>query len=295
MIEYKTPAQIDAIGMAGALVRRTLEAVRAAAAPGVRLTELDDLAAQVIRGGGGVSAYIGYHPGWAPSPYPRVLCVSVNDVIVHAIPDSAKLRRSDLVSVDLALLVDGWCADAAITFAVGPPSTADQALMDTTERALAAGIAAARPGNRLGDISAAIGTVIRAGGYGLLADHGGHGIGTAMHQEPHILNEGKPRRGLRLTPGLVIAIEPMLQAGGRDDYRHCRDGWGIRTADGSRAAHFEHTVAVTDAGPRILTAGPQAGGAQTSNAQADGAGAGGAPAGGAGVRRRPARWTAWSR
>ena len=255
MIEYKTPAQVDAIGAAGALVRRTLEAVRAAAAPGVRLTDLDDLAHQVIRDGGGVSAYIGYHPSWAPSPYPRVLCVSVNDVIVHAIPDSSKLRKSDLVSVDLALLVDGWCADAAITFVTGPPSGADQRLIDTTERALAAGIAAARPGNRLGDISAAIGTVIRAGGYGLLADHGGHGIGTSMHQEPHILNEGKRRRGLRLTPGLVIAIEPMLQAGGRDDYRHCRDGWGIRTADGSRAAHFEHTVAITDTGPRVLTGG----------------------------------------
>lgn len=253
MIEYKTPAQIDAIAVAGALVRRTLEAVRAAAAPGVRLAALDDLAHQVIRDGGGVSAYIGYHPTWAPSPYPRVLCISVNDVIVHAIPDSSKLRKGDLVSVDLALLVDGWCADAAITFAIGSPSAADQRLMDTTEQALAAGIAAARPGNRLGDISAAIGKVIRAGGYGLLADHGGHGIGTSMHQDPHILNEGKPRRGLKLTPGLVIAIEPMLQAGGRDDYRHCRDGWGIRTADGSRAAHFEHTVAVTEAGPRVLT------------------------------------------
>ena len=253
MIEYKTPAQIEQMAVAGALVRRTLDAVRAAAAPGVRLVELDDLAHQVIRDGGGVSAYIGYHPSWAPSPYPRVLCTSVNDVIVHAIPDSSKLRRSDLVSVDLALLVDGWCADAAITFAVGQASDADQALMDTTERALAAGIAAARPGNRLGDISAAIGTVIRRGGYGLLADHGGHGIGTAMHQEPHLLNEGKARRGPKLTPGLVLAIEPMLQAGGRDDYRHCRDGWGIRTADGSRAAHFEHTVAVTEAGPRVLT------------------------------------------
>ena len=266
MIEYKTPAQIDAIAVAGALVRRTLDAVRAAAAPGVRLSQLDDLAHQVIRDGGGVSAYIGYHPAWAPSPYPRVLCTSVNDVIVHAIPNSSKLRKSDLVSVDLALLVDGWCADAAITFAVGAPSAADQRLMDTTERALAAGIAAARPGQRLGDISAAIGTVIRAGGYGLLADHGGHGIGTSMHQEPHLLNEGKPRRGLKLTPGLVLAIEPMLQAGGRDDYRHCRDGWGIATADGSRAAHFEHTVAITEAGPRVLTGGvdPAASGAATA-------------------------------
>jgi methionyl aminopeptidase len=254
MIEYKTMEQIEAIGVAGALVRRTLNAVRDAAAPGVRLTHLDELAHQVIREGGGVSAYIGYHPRWAPSPYPRVLCVSVNDVIVHAIPDSSKLRKGDLVSVDLALLVDGWCADAAITFAVGAASAADQRLMDSTQRALAAGIAAAQPGARLGDIAAAVGTVIRAGKFGLLADHGGHGIGTTMHQEPHVANEGKPRRGLKLKPGLVIAIEPMLQAGGRDDYRHCKDGWGVRTADGSRAAHFEHTIAITESGPLVLTA-----------------------------------------
>ena len=253
MIEYKSPGQIDAIGVAGSLVRRTLEAARDAAAPGVRPVELDDLAHQVIRDGGGVSAYIGYHPNWAPSPYPRVLCVSVNDVIVHAIPDQRQLALGDLVSVDVALLVDRWCADAAITFTVGPPDPADQHLIDTAERALAAGIDAARPGNRLGDISAAVGSVIRASPYGLLADHGGHGIGSSMHQEPHIANEGRAHRGLKLKTGLVIAIEPMLQAGGRDDYRHCADGWGVRTADGSRAAHVEHTIAVTDAGPVVLT------------------------------------------
>ena len=253
MIEYKTKSQIEAMRVAGALVRRTLLAVKAAAAPGVRPTELDDLAHQVIRDGGGVSAYIGYHPVWAPSPYPRVLCVSVNDVIVHAIPDKSKLRKGDLVSADVALLVDGWCADAAITFSVGQPEPGDQDLMDATERALAAGVAAAQPGAKLGDISAAVGAVIRSSPFGLLADHGGHGIGSSMHQEPHIANEGRPGRGLKLKPGLVIAIEPMLQAGGRDDYRHCQDGWGVRTADGSRAAHFEHTVAITDDGPLILT------------------------------------------
>jgi len=254
MIEYKTAQQIDAIGVAGTLVRRTLNAVRDAATAGVRLVDLDDLAHQVIRDGGGVSAYIGYHPNWAPSPYPRVLCISLNDVIVHAIPDQTRLRIGDLVSVDLALLVDGWCADAAISFTIGEPSAADRLLIDTTERALAAGIAAAQPGGRLGDISAAIGSVIRAGGFGLLGDHGGHGIGTSMHQEPDVMNEGKARRGLKLKPGLVIAIEPMLQAGGHDDYRHCADGWGVRTGDGSRAAHAEHTIAITTSGPVILTA-----------------------------------------
>lgn len=254
VIEYKTGEQIAAIGVAGALVRRTLDAVQAAASPGVRPKELDDLAHRLILDGGGVSAYIGYHPGWAPSPYPRVLCVSVNDVIVHAIPDGHRLGQGDLVSVDLALLVDGWCADAAVTFTVGPATRADQQLMDTTRRALAAGIAAARPGRRLGDVSAAVGAVIRKSAFGLLADHGGHGIGTTMHQEPHVPNEGRRRRGLKLEPGLVIAIEPMLQAGGRDDYRYCSDGWGIRTADGSRAAHFEHTIAITESGPVVLTA-----------------------------------------
>ena len=253
MIEYKSAGQIEAIGVAGALVRRTLLAVRDAAAPRVRPVELDALAQQLIADGGGVSAYIGYHPSWAPTPYPSVLCISVNDVIVHAIPDRNRLRKGDLVTLDLALLVDGWCADAAISFTIGAPSTADQRLIDTTESALAAGIAAAQPGGRLGDISAAVGSVIRQAGYGLLADHGGHGIGSSMHQDPHISNEGRPGRGLRLTPGLVIAIEPMLQAGGNDDYRHCADGWGIRTADGSRAAHVEHTIAITADGPVILT------------------------------------------
>lgn len=254
MIEYKTSGQIAAIGVAGALVRRTLETVRDTATAGGRLVDLDDLAHRVIRDGGGVSAYIGYHPNWAPSPYPRVLCISLNDVIVHAIPDETRLRAGDLVSVDLALLVDGWCADAAISFTIGEPSPADQRLIDTTERALAAGIAAAQPGGRLGDISAAVGAVIRSAGFGLLADHGGHGIGTSMHQEPDVMNEGRPGRGLKLKPGLVIAIEPMLQAGGHDDYLHCADGWGVRTADGSRAAHVEHTIAITEAGPVILTA-----------------------------------------
>jgi len=253
VIEYKSANQIEAIGVAGALVHRILLAVRDAAAPGVRLVDLDDLAKQAIADGGGVSAYIGYHPNWAPSPYPSVLCMSVNDVIVHAIPDRSRLRPGDLVSADLALLVGGWCADAAISFTVGPPSAADQRLIETTESALAAGIAAAQPGGRLGDISAAIGSVIRAAGYGLLADHGGHGIGSSMHQDPHVSNEGRPRRGLKLTPGLVLALEPMLQAGGNDDYRHCADGWGIRTADGSRAAHVEHTIAITADGPVVLT------------------------------------------
>jgi methionyl aminopeptidase len=253
MIEYKTPRQIESIGVAGALVRRTLEAVRDAAAPGVRPVDLDDLAHRMIRDNGGVSAYIGYHPNWAPSPYPRVLCVSVNEVIVHAIPDQRPLAEGDLVSADLALLVQGWCADAAITFTVGPPDPVDRALIDTTERALAAGIAAALPGNRMGDISAAVGAVVRSSPFGLLADHGGHGIGSNMHQDPDVPNDGRPHRGLKLKPGLVIAIEPMLQAGGGSDYRHCADGWGVRTADGSRAAHAEHTIAITADGPVILT------------------------------------------
>ena len=253
MIEYKTAQQIDAIGVAGTLVRRTLNAVRDAATAGVRLVDLDDLAHQVIRDGGGVSAYIGYHPNWAPSPYPRVLCISLNDVIVHAIPDQTRLRIGDLVSVDLALLVDGWCADAAISFTIGEPSAADRLLIDTTERALAAGIAAARPGGRLGDISAAIGDVARSRGLKVNTQFGGHGVGRTMHGDPHISNDGRAGRGFRLQPGLVIAIEPWFLHTTDQIYTD-RDGWTIRSADGSRGAHSEHTIAVTEDAPVVLTA-----------------------------------------
>jgi len=180
--------------------------------------------------------------------------VPVNDAIVHAIPDRRPLVDGDLLSVDLAVHIDGYHADAAVTVAVGTVDEAGQRLSGTASRALAAGIAVARPGARIGDISHAVETVARAGGYGMPDGVGGHGVGTAMHEAPDVPNAGRPGRGMVLREGLVIAIEPMLIEGGTDDYRLGRDGWTLLTADGSRAAHVEHTIAVTADGPIVLTA-----------------------------------------
>jgi methionyl aminopeptidase len=257
MIELKTRGELDAIEAAGTIVAAILTAVAEHAAPGVTPRQLDALAADMIDDSGARSSFLGYHPRFAPCPYPAVICASVNDAVVHAIPSAEPLRAGDLLSVDLAVHLDGWCADAAFSAVVGAVGDADPrdlAMIATAERALAAGVAAAVPGAKLGDVAHAIGTVGRAGGYGLLADHGGHGLGRAMHEAPHVPNEGRPRHGLTLRPGLVLALEPMLLAGGDDGYRHDPDGWTLRTADGSRAAHVEHTIAVTDHGPRVLTA-----------------------------------------
>jgi methionyl aminopeptidase len=254
VIELKTPAEVDAIGAAGTVVARVLAALRAHTAPGTTPHELNTLAADLIADAGALPSFLGYHPRSAPVPYPAVICTSVNDAVVHAIPGPEPLAPGDLLSIDLAVHLDGWCADAAISFAVGPdPDPADLKLIDATEQALAAGIAAVRPGATLGDISHAIGSLARATGFGMLADHGGHGVGRAMHEAPNLPNEGRPGRGLRLRPGLVLAIEPMLIAGGGDDYHTDPDGWTLRTADRSRAAHAEHTIAVTPTGPRVLT------------------------------------------
>jgi methionyl aminopeptidase len=255
VIELKTASEVDACEAAGKIVADVLTAVRGHVAPGVTTGELDALAADLITDAGATPSFLGYHPSWAPVPYPGVICASVNDAVVHGIPGRERLREGDILSVDLAVHLDGWCADAAFSTLVGDGDPRDAAMIETAERSLAAGIAAAVAGARLGDIAHAIGTVARAGGYGLLADHGGHGVGRSMHESPSVANEGRPGRGMPLRPGLVIALEPMLQAGGHDAYRHDRDGWTIRTADRSRAVHAEHTIAVTDAGPRVLTAG----------------------------------------
>jgi methionyl aminopeptidase len=255
MIELKTPGEIDAIGAAGDVVGAVLTAVGEHAAPGVTPDELDMLAAEHIAAHGAKATFLHYHPQFAPTPYPAVTCISVNDAVVHGIPNGVPLADGDILSVDLAVHVDGWCADAAFSMIVGTPrSPRDQVLIDTAEAALAAGIAAAVPGARMGDVGHAIEAVARGARFGMLRDHGGHGVGRTMHEAPHVPNEGKRRRGIVLQPGLVIAIEPMLQAGGRDTYRHDADGWTLRTKDGSRATHAEHTIAVTEDGPRILTA-----------------------------------------
>ena len=253
MIEVKAPEQVDAMRAAGRVVARALAAVREHAAVGVSLRELDRVAADVIRGDGAEPLFLDYHPSWAPTPFPGVICASVNDAVVHGIPTDRRLADGDLVSIDCGARLDGWSGDAAISFVVGEADPADTDLVDATEEALRAGIAAAVDGNRLGDISHAIAEVARARGYGLLADHGGHGIGREMHEDPFVPNEGRPGRGLRLRPGLVLALEPMLLAGGDSAYRKEADGWTLSTLDGSRAAHVEHTVAVTEHGPMLLT------------------------------------------
>ncbi len=253
MIEVKTGDAIDAMREAGRVVATALAAVRSAAAVGVSLLELDEVAHDVLRKAGARSPFLHYHPSFAPTPFPAVICASVNDVIVHGIPDAYRLRDGDLVSIDFGAQLRGWTGDSAISFTVGTPRPGDVKLIETAEKALSAGIAAAVPGARIGDISHAIGSLVKAAGYGVPAGFGGHGIGRHMHEDPHVPNDGKPRRGLRLEPGLVIAIEPMLMAGGGTRFRTAPDGWALTTVDGSRAAHAEHTVAITADGPRILT------------------------------------------
>jgi methionyl aminopeptidase len=254
VVEYKTPGEVDAMHAAGQVVARILAAIRAQAAPGVRLSELDETARDVLAGAHATSPFLGYQPAFADSPFPAVICASVNDAALHDIPGRYRLADGDLLSIDCGAILDGWAADAAISIQVGHQLPADTRLIATATQALRAGIAAAAPGNRLGDISAAIGAVGRAARYGICTDFGGHGIGRAMHEDPHIPNTGRPGRGLSLVPGLVIAIEPWFLAGGTDAYTIDSNGWTIRSADGSRAAHVEHTVAITDDGPLVLTA-----------------------------------------
>jgi methionyl aminopeptidase len=254
VIELRTPGELDAMRAAGAVVADMHAAVKAAAAPGVRLSRLDAIARDVLADAGATSPFLGYAPLPTTPPFPGVLCLSVNDVALHGIPTPDVLEDGDLLSVDAGATLDGWVGDAAMTYPIGTPRPEDLRLVETTERALAAGIAAAVVGNRVGDISAAIGAVGRAGGCGINTDQGGHGVGRSMHEAPSVPNEGRPGRGVPLRPGLVIAIEPWFLAGGNDDYRVDADGWTLRSADGSRAAHAEHTVAVTDDGPWILTA-----------------------------------------
>ncbi|ADI10062.1 methionine aminopeptidase [Streptomyces bingchenggensis BCW-1] len=254
MVEIKTDASLDAMREAGRVVAAALAATQEAAAVGVSLRELDEVARAVLAEARAESPFLGYRPHFAPTPFPAVICASVNDAIVHGIPNGYRLRDGDLVSIDCGAIVDGWAGDAAVSFIVGTPRPADQRLIEATQQALAAGIEAAVVGARMGDIAHAIGTVGRAAGYGIPEDFGGHGIGRRMHEDPPVPNEGRPGRGYPLRHGLVLAIEPMFMAGGLDAYTTDADGWTLRTPDGSRAAHSEHTVAITEDGPRVLTA-----------------------------------------
>jgi methionyl aminopeptidase len=253
VIELKTPGEIEAMAAAGAVVADALAACRARAAVGVRLSELDQVARDVLADAGATSAFLGYHPSFAPVPFPGVICASVNDAVLHGIPDRRRIADGDLVSIDFGAVLDGWTGDAAVSFVVGEPHPDDVRLIATAEAALEAGIAAAVVDAKIGDVSAAIGAIGRAGGYGINTDYGGHGVGRTMHEPPSVPNEGRAGRGMRLPVGLVIAIEPWFLAGGKDDYVVDADGWTMRSADGSRGVHVEHTVAITAGGPRILT------------------------------------------
>lgn len=258
MIELRTPREIDQMRPAGRFVADVLTTVRAATKVGTNLLELDEVAHQMIRDRGAESCYIDYHPSFGASPFGKVICTSVNDAVLHGLPHDYALRDGDLLSIDFAASVDGWVADSALSFVVGTPRAgalgeADAKLIQTTERALEAGIAAAQPGKKVGDISAAIADVAHAAGYTVNTDFGGHGVGRTMHGEPHIPNDGRRKRGFPLKPGLVIAIEPWFLETTDEIYTD-PDGWTLRSADGSRGAHSEHTIAITEDGPVVLTA-----------------------------------------
>jgi methionyl aminopeptidase len=253
VIEYRSPAEIEQMRPAGRFVAEVLEALTEQADVGVNLLELDEQAHRMIKDRGAESCYIDYHPSFGASPFGKVLCTSVNDAVLHGLPHDYDLVDGDLLSLDFAAAVDGWVADSAVSVIVGQPRAEDQALIATAEAALVAGIDAAKPGNKIGDVSFAIARVATQAGYKINTEFGGHGVGRTMHGDPHVPNNGRRGRGLPLRPGLVIAIEPwFLQH--TDKIYTDPDGWTLRSRDGSRGAHAEHTVAITPDGPLVLTA-----------------------------------------
>jgi methionyl aminopeptidase len=253
VIELRSPAEIEQMRPAGRFVAEVLTRLEEAADVGVNLLELDALAHDMIRERGAESCYIDYHPSFGAMPFGKVLCTSVNDAVLHGLPHDYTLRDGDLLSLDFAVSVDGWVSDSAVSLVVGTPDQRDLDLIDTTRRALDAGIAAAVAGNRIGDISAAIGAVAEAQRLSVNLQFGGHGVGRTMHGDPHVANNGRAGRGYPLRPGLVIAVEPWFLHSTDQIYTD-RDGWTIRSADGSRGAHSEHTIAITEDGPLVLTA-----------------------------------------
>jgi len=246
VIIRKGDLELERIARAGALVAETIAHVGERIAPGITTSELDDIADAFIQGRGGVPTSRGY------KGYPRAICISVNDVVVHGIPGPLRVAAGDLVTIDVGVTLDGSIADSAYTYAVGEVDERTQRLLDTCQEALWAGIDQARPGNRIGDISHAVQLVVEASGFSVVRSLVGHGVGRHYHEDPHVPNFGQPGRGPRLAEGMTIAIEPMITAGSPDVILH-EDGWTISTVDGSLSAHFEHTVAITENGPRVLT------------------------------------------
>lgn len=253
MIEIMSPAEVARGRDTGALVGTILQTMRERAVPGVNLLDIDRWTQQMIAEAGAESCYVDYAPSFGSGPFGHYICTGVNDAVLHARPSDYELQDGDLLTLDLAVLLRGVAADAAISFVVGEAhAPQSEAMIDTTRRALAAGIAAAGPGARIGDLSHAIGEVLAADGYPINTEFGGHGIGSTMHQDPHIPNTGRAGRGYKLRPGLMLALEPWIMAD-TDELVVDQDGWTLRSATGCLTAHTEHTIVVTDDGADILT------------------------------------------
>lgn len=253
MIEILNPTELARARATGALVADILSACRERSGVGTNLLEIDRWAATMIKEAGAESCYVDYAPSFGRGPFGHYICTAVNDAVLHGMPHDYTLADGDLLTLDLAVSLDGIAADSAISFVVGESRPADSvALIAVTERALDAGIAAAGPGARIGDVSHAIGTVLGAAGYPINTQFGGHGIGSTMHQDPHVSNTGRPGRGYRLRPGLLLALEPWVMAD-TDELVTDADGWTLRSVTGCRTAHSEHTIAITADGAEILT------------------------------------------
>ncbi|MCS3844620.1 type I methionyl aminopeptidase [Microbacterium sp. AK031] len=253
MIEILNPAELVRARDTGALVADILQEMKRRSAVGVNLLDIDRWTKKMIEDAGAQSCYVDYAPSFGRGPFGHYICTAVNDAVLHGMPHDYRLADGDLLTLDLAVILHGVAADSAISFIVGesqPPESL--AMITTTERALAAGIGAARPGARIGDLSHAIGSVLSEAGYPINMEFGGHGIGSTMHQDPHIANDGRPGRGYKLRPGLLLALEPWVMAD-TDELVTDADGWTLRSATGCRTAHSEHTIAITDDGAEILT------------------------------------------
>lgn len=249
-VEKKSPGEIEAMKEAGRISAKVLREVGARVQPGITTLELDEFAETLIRLEGGVPAFKGY------GGFPGSICASINEQIVHGIPSrNVVLQEGDIISIDTGAIVDGWVGDNAWTYAVGKISEEKQRLLDVTEKCMWAGLDAARPGNRLGDIGAAVQEIAEAAGYGVVREYVGHGIGRNMHEDPNVPNYGHRHTGLKLEPGMVLAIEPMINMGTHKT-KQMPDGWLVCTRDGKPSAHFEKTVAITEDGPLILTTEP---------------------------------------
>lgn len=253
MIEILSPAELARARQTGTLVATILQTIKARCAVGTNLLEIDRWAQAMILTAGAESCYVDYEPSFGRGPFGHYICTAVNDAVLHGLPHDYPLADGDLLTLDLAVSLDGVAADAAISFVVGTTQpAASLAMIEATEHALTAGIAAAVPGARIGDISHAIGSVLTAAGYPVNTQFGGHGIGSTMHQDPHVPNAGRPGRGYMLRPGLLLALEPWVMADTAELVTD-PDGWTLRSATGCRTAHTEHTIAITEGGAEILT------------------------------------------